>query len=91
MPFISLRWWICVRRADFYLKQKKEPPAGRFFFLSGGEGGIRTLEWFLAITRFPIVRARPGYATSPRNFVRTKSYFVVSHVIINEFIVNVKR
>ncbi len=32
----------------------------------GGEGGIRTLEPLLTVTRFPIVRARPGYATSPR-------------------------
>ena len=31
----------------------------------GGEGGIRTLERLLTVTRFPIVRARPGYATSP--------------------------
>ncbi len=32
---------------------------------SGGEGGIRTLETLLRPTRFPIVRARPNYATSP--------------------------
>ena len=31
----------------------------------GGEGGIRTLETLLRPTRFPIVRARPDYATSP--------------------------
>ena len=27
--------------------------------LDGGEGGIRTLEPLLMVTRFPIVRARP--------------------------------
>ena len=31
----------------------------------GGEGGIRTLETLLGFIRFPVVRARPGYATSP--------------------------
>ncbi len=30
----------------------------------GGEGGIRTLEAFTP-TRFPIVRTKPDYATSP--------------------------
>ena len=34
-------------------------------FYCGGEGGIRTLETLLTPTRFPIVRARPDYATSP--------------------------
>ena len=29
-------------------------------FLHGGEGGIRTLELLLTVTRFPIVRARPA-------------------------------
>ena len=28
-------------------------------FVFGGEGGIRTLEELLTLTRFPIVRARP--------------------------------
>ena len=28
-------------------------------FMFGGEGGIRTLEPLLTVTRFPIVRARP--------------------------------
>ena len=32
----------------------------------GGEGGIRTLDTLMGYTRFPIVRARPNYATSPR-------------------------
>ena len=36
-------------------------------FLFGGEGGIRTLDTLVGYTRFPIVRARPGYATSPRS------------------------
>ena len=29
-------------------------------FMFGGEGGIRTLEPLLTVTRFPIVRARPA-------------------------------
>ena len=29
------------------------------FFLIGGDGEIRTLELFVAVTRFPIVRPRP--------------------------------
>ena len=29
-------------------------------FTFGGEGGIRTLELLLTVTRFPIVRARPA-------------------------------
>ncbi len=33
-------------------------------FISGGEGGIRTREPFW-VTRFPSVRAKPDYATSP--------------------------
>ena len=45
----------------------KKPPS-----LSGGEGGIRTLEGLMTLTRFPIVRARPGYATSPYRFWLTK-------------------
>src|SRR3990167_3565040 len=36
----------------------------------GGEGGIRTLETF-RFTRFPSVRTKPGYATSPRVFSKT--------------------
>ena len=35
-------------------------------FPFGGEGGIRTLDTLMGYTRFPIVRARPNYATSPR-------------------------
>ena len=31
----------------------------------GGGGGIRTLERLSAVIRFPVVRARPGYATPP--------------------------
>ena len=40
------------------LLQIKTPPFG-VVFLFGGEGGIRTLEPLLMVTRFPIVRARP--------------------------------
>ena len=38
--------------------QIKAPP-NRVVLLFGGEGGIRTLEPLLMVTRFPIVRARP--------------------------------
>ena len=47
-------------------KNKDPLPSGRGSSLFGGEGGIRTLERLLTVTRFPIVRARPNYATSPR-------------------------
>src|SRR5262245_62457221 len=33
--------------------------------MSGGRGGIRTLEAVLPPTRFPVARTRPGYATLP--------------------------
>ena len=39
--------------------ETKAPPNGDAF-LFGGEGGIRTLERVLAVTRFPIVRLRPA-------------------------------
>ena len=39
-------------------KTKRTP--GWVSFLFGGEGGIRTLELLLTVTRFPIVRARPA-------------------------------
>ena len=42
---------------------KKDSPSAVFFI--GGEGGIRTLDILMGYTRFPIVRARPNYATSP--------------------------
>jgi hypothetical protein len=41
---------------------KNIPKIGMFF--AGGEGGIRTREP-LWVTRFPSVRAKPDYATSP--------------------------
>ena len=46
-------------------------------FSNGGEGGIRTLEPLLTVTRFPIVRARPGYATSPDGLLRFNSPFII--------------
>ena len=48
-------------------RRGKEKPSNRSSRVSksGGEGGIRTLETLLGPTRFPIVRARPNYATSP--------------------------
>ena len=46
------------------LKPKQKAKTSRFLstlrFLFGGEGGIRTLEPLLTVTRFPIVRARPA-------------------------------
>ena len=44
------------------LNKENAPTMRRFF--SGGEGGIRTREP-LWVTRFPSVRAKPDYATSP--------------------------
>ena len=41
-------------------------------FFRGGEGGIRTLEPLLTITRFPIVRARPA-----TRLLRTKQYAII--------------
>ena len=41
---------------SFSAKTKTTPKGG---FSFGGEGGIRTLEPLLMVTRFPIVRARP--------------------------------
>lgn len=42
-------------------RQKKETAIfnRKLPFLSGGEGEIRTLEPFMAVTRFPVVRPRP--------------------------------
>ena len=52
----------------------------------GGEGGIRTLERLLTVTRFPIVRARPNYATSPHSCSTNRLYFIpaesVSYCIV---------
>ena len=42
-----------------FIKRKKSTPYGCALFF-GGEGGIRTLEPLLTVTRFPIVRARPA-------------------------------
>ena len=47
-------------------QKKKHGNRSKLPCFSGGEGGIRTLETLLRPTRFPIVRARPNYATSPR-------------------------
>ena len=72
----NFRGYDTILRANFLSRQKcekplrkKENPATSMvtgFLISGGEGGIRTLETLLRPTRFPIVRARPNYATSPR-------------------------
>ena len=46
-------------------EQNKRSTTLVMLLLFGGEGGIRTLETLLGFIRFPVVRARPGYATSP--------------------------
>ena len=51
-----------LRKGRVNLKQKRLPLRGETFL--GGEGGIRTREP-LWVTRFPSVRAKPDYATSP--------------------------
>jgi hypothetical protein len=45
---------------------------------TGGEGGIRT-RGGVTLTRFPIVRIRPDYATSPRSR-RPGNYTIVATV-----------
>ena len=63
------------RPSDGYRVQNKNASIVSILtFLYGGEGGIRTLEPLLTVTRFPIVRARPGYATSPRSAGRFKIF-----------------
>jgi hypothetical protein len=52
---------------------KNIPKIGMFF--AGGEGGIRTREP-LWVTRFPSVRAKPDYATSPFRVERGELYHV---------------
>ena len=44
---------------SYHKNKKRANPCGKAHFLFGGEGGIRTLEPLLMVTRFPIVRARP--------------------------------
>ena len=51
-----------LREGRVNLKQKRLPYGWETFL--GGEGGIRTREP-LWVTRFPSVRAKPDYATSP--------------------------
>ncbi len=55
------------------LNKENAPVVRRFF--SGGEGGIRTREP-LWVTRFPSVRAKPDYATSPFLVQAGKLYHV---------------
>ena len=50
-PFFAASNLYCI------LRQMKKDAFGVLSF--GGEGEIRTLEPFVAVTRFPIVRARP--------------------------------
>ena len=66
----------------------------RLFF--GGEGGIRTLEPLLTVTRFPIVRARPAtrllrvseylFALSLTAFILYHNGFNLSTVFFKNYI-----
>ncbi len=58
LGFESLIWIFLYKKITAHKQFSKNK--------NGGEGGIRTLETLLTPTRFPIVRARPGYATSPQ-------------------------
>ena len=60
----------------YFIEDKKKPVNSRLTGF-GGEGGIRTLETLLGFTRFPVVRARPGYATSPSLIEFVKRLFHV--------------
>jgi hypothetical protein len=56
-------------QVDFHLRRIAD---------TGGEGGIRT-RGGVTLTRFPIVRIRPDYATSPRSR-RPGNYTIVATV-----------
>ena len=45
---------------------------------TGGEGGIRT-RGGVTLTRFPIVRIRPDYATSPRS--RRRGHYTIVAIV----------
>ena len=60
-----LRWASLWGMGSNPSMHKKEPILTDELIFYGGEGGIRTLDTLMGYTRFPIVRARPGYATSP--------------------------
>ena len=57
-PFFATSFPLGVRIPYYTLDKKTHHESGVFFH--GGEKGIRTPEWVLAITRFPIVRLRPA-------------------------------
>ncbi len=81
--YITKRWIFLNKRENLFCLSDKRG------FFSGGEGGIRTLDTLLGYTRFPIVRARPDYATSPR---RVMSFFMkFSFAIVNDIFQKVKR
>ena len=80
----SLRksWQALTRAADRVPTEhhkKGHTGQGRCALFCGGEGGIRTLERLLTVTRFPIVRARPNYATSPRLCSIERLYFLFAN------------
>ncbi len=57
-----LRRTLCSGSNPFpkYPTKQQKHPLMWMLLLFGGEGGIRTLEPLLTVTRFPIVRARPA-------------------------------
>ena len=48
--------WRMLKRS---IKNTNADFSGVRIFYTGGEGEIRTLEPFMAVTRFPVVRPRP--------------------------------
>jgi hypothetical protein len=56
-------------QVDFHLRR---------IFSTGGEGGIRT-RGGVTLTRFPIVRIRPDYATSPRS--RRRGHYTIVAIV----------
>ena len=51
-------------------------------FCFGGEGGIRTLDELLTHTRVPVVRHKPGQATSPVYYFKYVSPYLSDYNII---------
>jgi hypothetical protein len=78
----SLGSCILQRPSDQDWKGKRKTPQMRVHLRrdsgTGGEGGIRT-RGGVTLTRFPIVRIRPDYATSPRS-VQRGHYTIVAAV-----------
>ncbi len=75
LRFSSKRFVCCYKSAEkAYFKPKNNNPnfLSKLGLYYGGEGGIRTLEPLLTVTRFPIVRARPA-----TRLLRVSKYFFI--------------